>query len=108
MDGKNMKEIKLVPDPPFYNYVDIAVMDFPKGRDEQPRLRCKVTAEFSDFDIEQLKKRGLDLSGAEKYYEDWLYKVIKVNLAQDFTCVEGWEQVIEIIKDKLSKYYGKQ
>ena len=26
-----MKQIRLVPDPPFYNSVDIAVLDFPAG-----------------------------------------------------------------------------
>ena len=27
MDSQNIKEIKLAPEPPLYNYVDIAVMD---------------------------------------------------------------------------------
>lgn len=32
--GIRMKEIKLVPDVPFFNSVDIAVLDFPNGMDE--------------------------------------------------------------------------
>ena len=38
-----MKQIRLVPDPPFYNSVDIAVLDFPAGLDGAPRRRCKIT-----------------------------------------------------------------
>lgn len=52
MDSQNIKEIKLAPEPPLYNYVDIAVMDFPNGRDGNPRTRCKVTAQFGDYDID--------------------------------------------------------
>lgn len=40
-----MKQIKLKPDPPFHNSVDVAVIDFPKGLDGgEERQRCKVTA----------------------------------------------------------------
>ena len=32
-----MKQIRLVPDPPFYNSVDVAVLDFPAGLDGAAR-----------------------------------------------------------------------
>ena len=54
-----MKEIRLIPDEPLHNYVEISVIDFPAGRDEEPRRRCKVKVEFAKVDVEQLKKRGL-------------------------------------------------
>ena len=37
--------------------------------------------------------------------EDWLYRIIKLNLAQDWTCVEGWDQVMGIIEKKLAARY---
>ncbi len=55
-----MKQIKLVPDPPFYNSVDVAVLDFPAGLDDPPRRRCKITVEFAEVDVRQLQARGLD------------------------------------------------
>ena len=55
-----MKQIKLVPDPPFYNSVDVAVLDFPAGLDGPPRRRCKITVEFAEVDVRQLQARGLD------------------------------------------------
>ena len=100
-----MKEIKLVPDKPFFNSVDVAVMDFPNGLEAEPRKRCKVTVEYAKVDVEQLKKRGLSFDEAMEYYEEWLYKVIKVRIAQDWTCVGGHDKVMEIIREKVSQYY---
>lgn len=100
-----MKEIKLIPDEPFHNYVEVSVCDFPKGLDESPRQRCKITVEFAEYDVNQLKKQGLDLAGALDYYENWIYGVIKYHLAQDWTPTEGYDKVMEIVRGKLGMYY---
>ncbi len=100
-----MKEIKLVADKPFFNSVDVAVMDFPNGVEGEPRKRCKVTIEYAKVDVEQLKKRGLSFDEAMEYYKDWLYKVVKVHISQDWTCVGGHDEVMEIIKEKVEQYY---
>lgn len=100
-----MKEIKLVPDKPFFNSVDIAVMDYPNGQDAEPRKRCKVTIEYAKVDVEQLKKRGLSFDEAMEYYKDWLYKVVKVHISQDWKCVEGYDSVIKIVEEKVRQYY---
>ena len=71
-----MKQIRLVPDPPFYNSVDIAVLDFPAG-----------------------------LDGALAYYHDWLYQVVKVHLAQDWACIGGMDEVFACIETALARYY---
>lgn len=102
-----MKQIKLKPDPPFHNSVDVAVIDFPKGLDGgEERQRCKVTAEFAESDVRQLQDRGLNFDDAMEYYEDWLYRVIKVHLAQDWEAVSGREQVLDIIREKVRAYYS--
>ena len=100
-----MKEIKLLPDKPFFNSVDVAVMDFPNGLEAEPRKRCKITVEYAKVDVEQLKKRGLSFDEAMEYYEEWLYKVVKVRIAQDWTCVGGHDEVMAIIKEKVGQYY---
>lgn len=100
-----MKEIKLIPDKPFFNSVDVGVFDFPNGLEGKPRRRCKVTVEYAKVDVEQLKKRGLSFDESIKHYEDWLYRVIKVHISQDWTCIGGYEEVMTIIKDKVSQYY---
>ncbi len=100
-----MKQIKLKPDVPFYNSVDVAVIDFPKGLDGEERQRCKITAEFAEYDVRQLQRRGLDFDGAMAYYADWLYQVVKVHLAQDWEAVSGLDQVMDIIREKVMAYY---
>ena len=40
-----------------------------------------------------------------EYYKDWLYKVVKVHISQDWTPVDGLEEVMAIIKEKVSQYY---
>lgn len=103
-----MKEIQLKMDPPFFNSVDVAVLDFPKGRDEAPRQRCKITVEFAAFDVKQLQKKGLTFAQAMEYYRDWIYEVVKVHIAQDWTCVDGWDEVMALIEERVGAYYGEE
>ena len=77
-----MKEIKLIPDAPFYNSVDVHVMDFPHGRDGEERQRCKITVEFAKTDVDDLRKRGMGLTEAMEYYRGWIYDIVKVHISQ--------------------------
>lgn len=102
-----MKEIKLVCDVPFFDKVDVNVLDFPGGRDGEPRCRCKITVDFGPYDLAQLKKQGLSLEAAMEYYEKKVYDTVKLYLAQDWICVEGHDELFEIIEDKVASYYGQ-
>ena len=82
-----MKEIKLILDAPFHNYVDVAVMD------------------FAEYDVKQLINKGLDYNDIVKRYEKWIYDVVKANLAQDWKCTGGYDDVMKIIKEKISAYF---
>lgn len=102
-----MKEIKLVCDAPFFDKVDVNIMDFPSGRGGEPRLRCKITVEFGSYDLAQLKKQGLDCDGAMKYYEKKVYDTVKFYLAQDWVCIDGREELFKLIAEKVSAYYAQ-
>lgn len=102
-----MKEIKLVPDAPFHNRVDVAVMDFPDGRDGRERQRCKVTVEFAESDVRLLAKNGFDFEQAIAHYKDWLYRVVKVHISQDWTCVGGWDEVFSLVEERVKSYYDR-
>ena len=59
-----MKKIMLICESPFFNKVDVQVCDFPQGIDmsreaseQSPRMRCKVTVEFAEADVELLKRQ---------------------------------------------------
>ena len=61
------------------------------------------------FDSEKIKiavtKANNNIDEAMDYYEEWLYKVVKVRIAQDWTCVGGHEEVMAIVKEKIAQYY---
>lgn len=100
-----MKEIKLVPDVPFFNSVDIAVLDFPSGIGSEARQRCKITVEFAEYDVRQLQSRGLDFRSATDYYRDRIYKLVKLHISQDWECVGGMDEVLAIVEAALKRYY---
>lgn len=100
-----MKKIKLSADKAFHNNVDVAVLDFPDGLEGKERQRCKITVDFAESDVKQLKKQGMDFDGAIAHYEEWLYAVVKLHIAQDWECISGYEQVLDIIKEHVNLYY---
>ena len=102
-----MKEIKLVCDAPFFDKVDVNVLDFPSGSEGKPRRRCKITVEFGPYDLAQLKKQGLDYDGAMEYYEKKVYDTVKFYLTQDWVCIEGHDGLFDIITKKVSAYYAQ-
>ena len=102
-----MKEIKLVCDTPFFFFFFVNVLDFPSGREGEPRRRCKITVEFGPYDLAQLKKQGLDYDSAMEYYEKKVYDTVKFYLAQDWICVEGHDELFKMINEKVSAYYAQ-
>ena len=102
-----MKEIKLVCDAPFFDKVDVNVLDFPSGREGEPRRRCKITVEFGPYDLAQLKKQGLGFDDAMEYYEKKVYDTVKFYLAHDWVCIDGHDELFDIIEEKVSAYYAQ-
>ena len=102
---KKMKEIKLIPDAPFYNSVDVHVMDFPHGRDGEERQRCKITVEFAKTDVDDLRKRGMGLTEAMEYYRGWIYDIVKVHISQDWECISGMEETLAIVEERVKTFF---
>ena len=98
-----MKEIKLVCDAPFFDKVDVNVLDFPSGPEGEPRRRCKITVEFGPYDLAQLKKQGLDYDGAMEYYEKKVYDTVKFYLAHDWVCIDGHDELFDIIEERFPR-----
>ena len=98
-----MKEIKLIPDVPFKNSVDVAVVDFPASGKE--RQRCKITVDFSPYDVKHLQDRGMSLKDAMEYYKKRVYDVVKYHISQDWQCVGGYEEVMGIIEKRIKEYF---
>ena len=100
-----MKELLLRPQEIFVTHVEVDVLDFPKGLDKEPRRRMTVAIEYSKYDVDQLKKDGLDLEGAMAYYEDWFYHLIRAHLLSDWTAVGGLEETMAIVRSHIENMF---
>lgn len=99
-----MKELKLKADSPFHNSVDVAIFDFPNGKESEERQRCKITVEFAEIDVRTLMKQGMNKDEILKHYEDWIYQVVKLNLADDWKPTQGYDEVMDIVKSRVELY----
>ena len=100
-----MKEILLEPGIVFATHVDVAVKDFPKGRDEEPRQRCKISVDYARSDVADLIRQGLDFDAALEYYRSYIYNVVKFRIASDWTAVGGMDETMAIVAEKVRQYY---
>ena len=93
-----MKEILLVPKMEYDHKLEVDVMDFPEGSDAKARKRCGITLDYGWRDIEKLDDDGLDMDARLEYYEKKIYELVKLNIAQDWICAGGMEDIREILK----------
>ena len=101
-----IKKIKLKADKPFFNYVDINVLDYPKGIEYgETRKRCVIRVEFGEYDVQQLIKQGKNYEEAIEYYRDYIYDIVKVNIGSDWECMDGMDEITELIRKRIKTYY---
>ena len=101
-----MKEILLRPQKPYFNHDEVDVLDFPKGADSEPRWRCTITVDYGKYDVDQLKSQGItDLEAALEYYRDWIYRLVRARLLDEWTAVGGLEEVLEIIRAHIENMF---
>ena len=100
-----MKDILLRPRTPYFNHLEVDVLDFPNGLSADPRKRMTVDIEYAKFDVDQLKKDGLDLESAMAYYNDWLYHLVRARLLDDWTAVEGLDETMGIVRAHIRDYF---
>lgn len=101
-----MKELLLKPQLAFDYKLDIDVLDFPKGRGQEPRKRCTIEVDFSRRDVDELKAKGLDLDGTMDYYEKDIYRMVDALIGLEFTFVGGLDESLAIIREKAAKYFA--
>lgn len=99
------KMIRLVPDKPFFNNVDLAICDY-GGADGALRTRGKITVEYAEADINQLKSQGIDTLGkALDHYQQLIYKTVRRYLLTEFQLEDGWNDILDLIREKIKNYY---
>ena len=120
-----MKVIRLVPALELGNKLNVNVMDFPGAPEADlpagagvlpaaaaeagsegiisytDRKRCGITLEYAPRDIRDLEERGMDREAMLYYYRRRIYDLVKVNISQDWACVGGMEEVMDIVARHL-------
>lgn len=97
-----MHKIKLAPDKPFYNRCDVTVYDV---TGEKEKKRCKIAVEYAEVDVRQLKDQDMDFEAAMTYYREWIYKVVRHYIADDWQCTEGMDEIMKIVEEHITKYF---
>ena len=100
-----MKDILLRPQAPYFNHLEVDVLDFPHGTDNEPRKRMTVTIEYAKFDVDQFRRDHPDLESVMQYYNDWLYALVRVRLLDDWTAVGGLEETMGIVRDHIKDMF---
>ena len=118
-----MKLIKLIPALELGNKLNVDVIDFPDAPEadvpagagvfpetdiegeagcvgvlsDSGRKRCGITLEYAPRDIRDLVNRGMDRESMLTYYRQRIYDLVRVNISQDWACVGGMEEVMDIV-----------
>lgn len=100
-----MRKIKLTPEAPFQTRCDVTVYDVTDGREKK---RCKIQVEYSAYDVEQLKKKGMDHDAAIEHYREWIYDVVKYYILDDWECTEGLEEILSIVDGYIKKHFEEE
>ena len=100
-----MKDILLKPQAPYFNHLEVDVMDFPGGPDSDPRKRMTVTIENAKFDVDQIRRDHPDLESVMQYYNEWLYSLVRARLLDDWTAVGGLEETMAIVRDHIKDFF---
>lgn len=97
-----MRKIKLVPDVPFHTNCDISIYDVTGGNEKK---RCKIKIEYAEYDVNQMKQKGISKEEVLANYKSKIYDIVKYYIADDWECVNGYDSVIDIIDEKINHYF---
>ena len=108
-----MKKILLIPGPVLSNRMEIKVMDFPDGVPESninmeasARKRCSITVEYGRPDAMELVNKGMNLDEAMEYYNSYIYDLVMFRILSDWAALGGLKESLEIIREKITPYFG--
>ena len=96
-----MKDILLIPQPPYFNHLEVDIFDFPHGQDADPRKRMTITVDYGKYDVDQLTARGMDFDAIMAYYKDWIYDQVRYRLLEDWNAVSGLDETLKIVEDHV-------
>ena len=97
--GVNKSELPLMPRPKA-GYGD----PMKKGK---PKLRKRMTidVDYSAYDISGLKDQCPTIDDALEYYKEYIYKLVRIRILDDWHAESGLDEALDTIREKIAKYY---
>ena len=99
-----MRKIKLLPDQPFVNNVDVKILDV---TEEREKLRATITLEFARVDLEPFFKKGMGLEEILEEYRERINRLLRYYLLNDFEIVAGLEETLKIVRERVESYLNQ-
>ena len=93
-----MRKIKLLPDQPFFNNVDVKIMDV---TEEKKKVRATITLEFARVDLEIFFQKEMAPEEILEEYRKRINQLLRYYLLSDFEIVEGLEEILNIVKERI-------
>lgn len=93
-----MRKIRLEKLLEFGSRADFAIIDV---TEEPGKKRGTITIDYAPADIEELKKRGLDLKAMIDYYESRIYDLVKYYISGDWEDAGSLEGALEVVRRHL-------
>lgn len=99
-----MRKIKLLPDQPFFNNVDVKILDV---TEEKEKIRATITLEFARVDLEPFFKKKMGAEEILSEYQERINHLLRYYLLSDFEIVAGLEETLTIVKERVEFYLNR-
>lgn len=99
-----MRKIHLLPDPPFFNNVDVKILDI---TDEKEKIRGTITLEYARVDLEPFFKEEKSIDEILAHYKERIHQLLRYYLLNDFEIVEGLEETLKIVQERVEYHLNK-
>lgn len=73
----------------------------------KPKLRKRMTidVDYGAYDISEIKGECPTLDDALEYYNEYIYKLVRRRILDDWHAESGLQEVLDTIREKIAKYY---
>jgi len=73
----------------------------------KPKLRKRMTidVDYSAYDISGLKDQCPTIDDALEYYKEYIYKLVRIRILDDWHAESGLDEALDTIREKIAKYY---
>ena len=104
-----MRKIRIENLRAYANHADFVIMDMtdcdPEVPGEAGKKRGVFTVDYTNGDISELKKQGLDLAGALAYYRDHIYDLVRYYILSEWENAGGLDEALNLVEGYIRPHF---